>query len=204
MYAMICTRLDVCYALSVSSRYQSDPGLEHWAAVKTILKYLRKTKDLMLVCGGDEELIVSGYTDAGFMADPDDFKSQSDYVFILNGGAVNWKSSKQKTVADSTMEAEYVAASKASKEAVWIKQFLEDLGVVPSALAPVEIYCDNSGTVAQAREPSSHHKTRHIEHKYKLIRHHVEEGLVKVRNVHTDLNVSDPMTKPLPRAKHEP
>jgi len=155
------------------------------------------------VYGGDEELIVSGYTDAGFMTDPDDFKSQSGYVFILNGGAVDWKSSKQKTVADSMTEAEYVAASEASKEAVWIKQFLEDLGVVPSALDPVEIYCDNSGAVAQAREPSSHHKTRHIQRKYKLIRHHVEEGLVKVRKVHTDLNVSDPMTKPLPRAKHE-
>ncbi|XP_040251457.2 uncharacterized protein [Aegilops tauschii subsp. strangulata] len=139
----------------------------------------------------------------GFMTDPDDFKSQSGYVFILNGGAVDWKSSKQKTVADSTTEAEYVAASEASKEAVWIKQFLEDLGVVPSALDPVEIYCDNSGAVAQAREPSSHHKTRHIQRKYKLIRHHVEEGLVKVRKVHTDLNVSDPMTKPPPRAKHE-
>ena len=203
MYAMLCTRPDVSYALSVSSRYQSDPGLEHWAAVKGILKYLKRTKDLLLVYGGDEELIVSGYTDAGFMTDPDDFKSQSGYVFILNGGAVDWKSSKQKTVADSTTEAEYVAASEASKEAVWIKQFLEDLGVVPSALDPVEIYCDNSGAVAQAREPSSHHKTRHIERKYKLIRHHVEAGLVKVRKVHTDLNVSDPMTKPLPRAKHE-
>jgi len=85
------------------------------------------------VYGGDEELIVSGYTDAGFMTDPDDFKSQSGYVFILNGGVVDWKSSKQKTVADSTTEAEYVAALEASKEAVWIKQFLEDLGVVPSA-----------------------------------------------------------------------
>src|SRR3989337_3642422 len=116
MYAMICTRLDVCYALSVSSRYQSDPGLEHWAAVKTILKYLRKTKDLLLVYGGDEELIVSGYTDAGLMTDPDDFKSQSSYVFIMNGGAVCWKSSKQNIVADSMMKAEYVAASEASKE----------------------------------------------------------------------------------------
>ena len=155
MYAMLCTRPDVSYALSVSSRYQSDPGLEHWAAVKGILKYRRRTKDLLLVYGGDEELIVSGYTDASFMTDPDDFKSQLGYVFILNGGAVDWKSSKQKTVVDSTMEAEYVAASEASKEAVWIKQFLEDLGVVPSALDPVEIYCDNSGAVAQAREPSS-------------------------------------------------
>ena len=74
-----------------------------------------------------------------------------------------------KDWADSTTEAEYVAASEASKEAVWIKQFLEDLGVVPSALDPVEIYCDNSEAVAQAREPCSHHKTMHIQCKYKLI-----------------------------------
>jgi hypothetical protein len=84
----------------------------------------------------------------------------------LNGGPVDWKSSKQKTVVDSTIQAEYVAASEASKQVVWIKQFLEDLGVVPSALDPVEIYYDSSGTVAQAREPSSHHKTRHIKRKY--------------------------------------
>ena len=158
---------------------------------------------MLLVFGGDEELIVSGYTDANFMTDPDDFKSQSGYVFILNGGAVDWKSSKQKTVVDSMTEAEYVAASEASKEVVWIKKFLEEIGVVPSALDPVEIYCDNSGIVAQAREPCSHHKTRHIERKYKLIQDHVEVGLVKVRKVHKDLNVSDPMPKPLQRAKHD-
>jgi hypothetical protein len=94
MYAMICTRPDVSYALSVSSRYQSDPGLAHWAAVKNILKYLRRTKDMLLVYGGDEELIVNGYTDASFMTDIDDYKSQSGYVFTLNGGAVVWKSFK--------------------------------------------------------------------------------------------------------------
>ena len=162
MYAMLCTRPDVSYALSVCSRYQSDPGLAHWAAVKNILKYLRRTKDMLLVYGGDEELVVSGYTDASFMTDTDDFKSQSGYVFTLNGGAVVWKSFKQNTVADSTTEAEYIAASEASKEAVWIKKFLEELGVVPSALNPMELYCDNSGAVAQAKEPRSHQKSRHI------------------------------------------
>jgi ATP-binding cassette subfamily B (MDR/TAP) protein 1 len=60
MYAMICTRPDVSYALSVSSRYQSDPGVAHWTAVKNNLKYLRRTKDMLLVYGGDEELVVNG------------------------------------------------------------------------------------------------------------------------------------------------
>ena len=94
MYAMICTRPDVSYALSVTSRYQSDPGHDHWTAVKNILKYLKRTKDMFLVYGGDEELVVKGYTDASFVTDPDDFRSQSGFVYTLNGGAVSWKSSK--------------------------------------------------------------------------------------------------------------
>jgi hypothetical protein len=203
MYAMICTRPDVSFALSVSSRYQSDPGVGHWTAVKNILKYLNRTKEMFLVFGGDEELIVRGYTDASFMTDPDDFKSQSGYVFTLNGGAVSWKSSKQSTVADSTTEAEYVAASEASKEGYWIKKFVTELGVVPTALDPMELYCDNSGAVAQAKEPRSHQKSKHIERRFHIIRDFVDKGFVKICKIHTDLNVSDPMTKPLPRAKHE-
>ena len=203
MYAMICTRPDVSYALSVTSRYQSDPGVDHWTAVKNILKYLNRTKEMFLVYGGDEELIVKGYTDASFMTDPDDFRSQSGFVFTLNGGAVSWKSSKQSTVADSTTEAEYIAASEASKEGVWIKKFVTELGVVPSALDPMELYCDNSGAVAQAKEPRSHQKSKHIERRFHIIRDFVGRGDIKICKIHTDLNVSDPLTKPLPRAKHE-
>ena len=203
MYAMICTRPDVAFALSVSGRYQSNPGMGHWTAVKNILKYLNRTKEMFLVYGGDEELRVKGYTDASFMTDPDDFKSQSGFVFTLNGGAVSWKSSKQSTVADSTTEAEYIGASEASKEGFWIKKFITELGVVPSALDPVELYCDNSGAVAQAKEPRSHQKSKHIERRYHLIRDFVDKGYVKVCKIHTDQNVSDPMTKPPPRAKHE-
>jgi hypothetical protein len=110
MYAMLCTRPDVSYALSMTSRYQSNPGESHWIAVKNILKYLRRTKDQFLIYGGEEELSVKGYTDANFQTDRDNFRSQSGYVFCLNGGAVSWKSSKQETVANSTTEAEYIAA----------------------------------------------------------------------------------------------
>ena len=85
MYAMICTRPNVSYALIICSKYQSNPGMVHWAAAKDILKYLKRTKHLFLVYGGDEELVVKGYTDASFMTDLDDFKSQSGYVFTLNG-----------------------------------------------------------------------------------------------------------------------
>ena len=107
--------------------------------------------------GGQEgELVISGYTNAGLQSDLDDFRSQSGFVFCLNGGAVSWRSSKQDVVADSTTEAEYIAASNATKEAVWIKNVVFRLGVVPSITNPVDVYCDNNGAIAQAKEPRSH------------------------------------------------
>ena len=138
MYAVISTRPDVSYALSVTSRYQSDPGESHWTAVKNILKYLRITKNVFFVYGGEEELIVTGYTDASFQTNKDDSKSQSGYVFTINGGVVSWKSYKQETVADFTTEAEYIAASEATKEGVWIRKFLIELGCVSDRGGPVK------------------------------------------------------------------
>ena len=119
MYAMICTRLDVSYALSITSRYQQNPGENHWIAVKNILKYLRRTKDMFLIYGGvEEELSVKCYTDASFQTDRDDSKSQLGFVVMINSSVVPWKSSKQDVVAQSTTELEYIAASEAAKEAV--------------------------------------------------------------------------------------
>ncbi|KAG8497050.1 hypothetical protein CXB51_008289 [Gossypium anomalum] len=170
MYAMLCTRPDVSYALSMTSRYQVDPGEGHWTTVKNILKYLRRTKDTFLIYGGEEELSVKGYTDASFQTDKDDSRSQSGFVFCLNGGAMSWKSSKQSTVADSTTEAEYIAASEATKEAVWIKKFITELGVVPSISDAIKLRCDNNGAIAQVKEPRSHQRSKHILRRYHIIR----------------------------------
>jgi hypothetical protein len=89
MYAMLCTRPDVSNALSLTSIYQSDLGVEHWTSVKNILKYLNRTKEMFLVYGGDEELVVKGCINASFDTEPDDSKSQTGYVYILNGRAVS-------------------------------------------------------------------------------------------------------------------
>jgi hypothetical protein len=89
MYAMLCTRIDVSYALSATSRYQSIYGEAHWTIVKNILKYLRRTKETFLIFGGEEELIIKGYIDASFQIDTNYSKSLFSVVFCLNGGAVN-------------------------------------------------------------------------------------------------------------------
>jgi hypothetical protein len=203
MYAMLCTRPDVCLAINLVGRYQSDPGVDHWTAVKNILKYLKRTKDMFLIYGGDEELVVKGYVDASFDTDPDDSKSQTGYVFILNGGAVSWCSSKQSVVAGSTCEAEYIAASQAAHEGVWRKEFISDLGVIPSASCPMTILCDNTGAIAIAKEPKFHKRTKHIKHRFNSIRNYIKDGDIDICKVHTNLNVADPVTKPLPRAKHD-
>ena len=117
MYVMLCTRPDICYSIGIVSRYQSNPGREHWTVVKHILKYLRRTKDYMLDYHGDE-LAPIGYTDSNFQLDADLRKSTSGYVFTLGGAVVSWRSIKQSCIVDSTMEAEYVLTSEATKEAV--------------------------------------------------------------------------------------
>ncbi len=89
MYAMLYTRLDVSYALSMAAGTNQILGEQHWVAVKNILKYLRRTKDMFLVYRGEEVLVVKGYTDASFQIDKEDCRSQSGYVFCLNGGAVS-------------------------------------------------------------------------------------------------------------------
>ncbi|KAK8624781.1 hypothetical protein V6N13_089667 [Hibiscus sabdariffa] len=146
MYAMICTRPDLSYALSMTSRYQANPGEGHWTAVKNILKYLRRTKDVFLVYGGKEELRIKGYTDASFQTDKDSSRSQSSFEFCL------------------------YKASEATKEDVWIKEFISELRVVPSILDAVGLYCDNDGAIAQAKDPRSHHGPKHNFKCFYLIR----------------------------------
>ena len=116
---------------------------------------------------------------------------------------MSWNSSKQETVADSTTEAEYIAASDAAKEAVWIEKFVAELGVVPSIADPITLYCDNTGAIAQAKEPRSHQRSKHIQRRFHLIRDIVDRGDVKICKIPTDDNLSDPLTKPLAQRKHE-
>ena len=110
----------------------------------------------MLLIFGDSELKVRGYTDANFQTDKDDYRSQLGLIFLLKGGAVSWKSSKQSTIADSTIEVEYIAASEAAKEAVWMHKFITMVEVVPSNIELITVYCDNNGAIMQAKEPPSH------------------------------------------------
>ncbi|GKB84206.1 hypothetical protein Tco_0956478 [Tanacetum coccineum] len=182
MYAMTCTRPDVSFALSMVSRHQQNSGEGHWIAVKNILRYLRNTKDRFLVYGGEKELRVTGYCDVGWQTNKDDSRLQSGWVFLLNREAVTWK--VQSKIQWQTLRAsEYIAACEASKETIWMKNFIGDLGVVPTVQDPVEIFCDNESAAALTKEPKDYGKSKHIERKYHFVRSKVEEGHVIVKDI---------------------
>nr|GEV45618.1 retrotransposon protein, putative, Ty1-copia subclass [Tanacetum cinerariifolium] len=164
MYAVRCTRPDVAFTQNVKSQFQQNLGDLHWTTVKNILKYLRNTKDMFLVYRGDlkRELRVFCYTDASYLTDADDLKSQTGYVFVLNGGAVDWKSAKQSIFAFSSTEAKYIVAFEASKEAVWVRKFIFVLGVVSTIEEPISMYCDNTGAIAIANESGITKGARHF------------------------------------------
>ncbi|GKG37713.1 hypothetical protein Tco_0456936, partial [Tanacetum coccineum] len=109
---------------------------------------------VFLVYEGDmkRDLRVSCYIDVGYLTDADDMKSQTEYVFVLNGGVVDWKSTKQSIFATSFIDVEYIAAFDALKEAVWIRKFISGLGVVPTIEEPINMYCDNTGAIAIAKD----------------------------------------------------
>jgi len=105
-------------------------------------------------------------------------------------------------VAGSTCEAEYIAASEAASEGVWM-EFISDLGVRPSASGPMKIFCDNTGAIALAKESRFHKRTKHIKRRFNSICDQVKEGGIEICNIHTDLNVVNSLTKLLPQAKHD-
>ncbi|GJZ35139.1 hypothetical protein Tco_0580956 [Tanacetum coccineum] len=203
MYVVRCTRRDVAFAQNLTSRFQQNPGELHWTAMKNILKYLRNTKDMFLVYGGNPstELRIECYCDAGFETDRDDTKSQTRYVFVLNGGAVDWKSSKQSTIVMSATESEYIATSEAAMEAVWIRKFISGLGIVPTINEHLNMYCDNSAAVHYANEPRVQRGARHYHRRYHYVRESVELGEIRILKVQTNNNLADPFIKTLSNRK---
>ena len=128
MYAMVSIRMDISHVVGVVCRYLSSPGKSHWDAVKWILRYLRGTSTLCL-CFGNSKPSLEGFVNDDMAGDLDDRRSTSGFLFTFAGGAISWQSKLQKCVALSTTEAEYIVATEAGKEMVWLKRFLLELGL---------------------------------------------------------------------------
>ncbi|KAE8665697.1 Esterase/lipase/thioesterase family protein isoform 2 [Hibiscus syriacus] len=190
MFAMICTRPNIAQAVGVVSRYMANPGKEHWNIVKRILRYIKETSNVALYYEGSN-LLINGYVDSDYAGGLDKSKSTTGYVFKVAGGAVSWVSKLQSVVATSTKEAEYVAATQASKEAIWLTMLLEELGHNQEY---VSLFCDSQSALHLVRNPTFHSRTKHIRVQYHFIREKVEEGTVDMQKIHSKDNITDFMT----------
>ena len=203
MYAMVGTRPDIAFAVGAVSRYASNPGDEHWRAVKRILRYLKGTAEKGLLFSGSTTSVgvnVIGYSDADWAGCHDDRRSTTGYLFQLGGAAISWSSKKQKTTALSSTEAEYMALAATIKEAMWLRSLLREAGFPQKK--PTVIYEDNQSCMLFSKNPGKHDRTKHIDIRY----HYVREQVVEFKNVTliykpTDEMVADMNTKPLGGAK---
>ncbi|CAM8922241.1 unnamed protein product [Rhodiola kirilowii] len=199
MYAMIATRPDLSYAVSLLSRYMSKPGKYHWYALKHVIAYVNSSAELGL-CYSKSAVVseLIGYVDADFASDGDSRKSNTSYVFTLSGNCIVWKSRLQPLVAQSTTESEYVAICDACKEAVWLQSMLKETKLIEKNAV---IYSDSQSALQLSKNPVYHERTKHIDIKYHYIRSLVETGAVYLLKVDTADNPSDFGTKIVTNAK---
>jgi hypothetical protein len=197
MYAMVCTRPDIAHAVGVVSRYMNNPGKEYWEAEKWILRYLRGTATHAL-CFGGSNIFLQGYVDSDMAGDKDNRRSTTGYVFTIGGMIVSWILKLQKVVALSTIEVEYVAATEASKEMIWLHRFMEELGRKQEKNM---LYCDIQSAIHLANNSTFHSKTKHIQLRYHFIRSILEDGHLKLEKIHTSHNPIDMLTKGVTREK---
>ena len=202
MYLMIGTRPDLAFAIRKLSQYLEQPLQSHWIAVKRVFRYIAGTRHYGILFHGNKGINLIGYTDSDWAGCRETRKSTSGYVFSLAGGAISWRSKKQSIVALSTCEAEYIAASLACKEAIWLSRLLSDM-LKHNEPQCIELRSDNSGAIATAKNIGVNQRNKHIDIKYHFVRDCQEQGRVRLEKWPTNEQVADILTKGLDRVKFE-
>ena len=191
MYVMVCIRSDIAHEVGVVNRFMSRIGKQHWEAVKWILRYLKGSLDTCL-CFTGASLKLQGYVDADFADDIDSRKSTTGFVFTPSGTTISWALNLQKIVTFSTIEAEYVAATKVGKKMIWLHGFLNELGKKQEMCI---LHSDNQSVIFLAKNLAFHSKSKHIQTKYHFIRYLVEDKLVILEKICGSKNLADMLTK---------
>ena len=167
------TRPDICFAVNVVSRYMHCPTKQHLGAAKRILRYVAGTVNFGLWYCHVSDCRLFGYTDSDWAGCLDDRKSTSGNCFSFGSGVVTWSSKKQETVALSTCEAEYTAASAAARQVMWLRNLLADFNFDQNGAT--QIFCDNRSAIEITRNPRFHGRTKHVDIQHHFIRQLVAE-----------------------------
>lgn len=195
LYAALCTRPDILYATILLSRFNENPKLIHWVAVKRIMRYLKKTQTVGLMFEKSRnEVEIKAYADADWGSDPKERKSTSGVLVTICDSPVIFVSKQQSTVAQSSSEAELIAANEATKEIAWLTTFLKELKIDHTK---PKLFVDNMGAIHMTKNNEVRRKSKHIDLKYHYVRLKYLEGLFDIVYVNTADQKADFLTKPL-------
>ena len=179
------TRPDLLYSVGLLSRYVETPTTDHLSVAKRILRYVKGTLNLGLRYSKDQTLdSLVGYSNSDFAGDMDDRKSTLGYVFLMGSSIISWGSLKQKTVALSSCEAEYIAATTAACQGIWLNRLISELNGVDETLW--KLLVDNQSAITQSKNPAHHSRTKHIDTRYHFIRQCIEEKRTAVAYVKSE------------------
>jgi len=173
------TTPNIMQGVSLISRFMETPKGTHWNAGKIILRYLAGTRDCGIMYASTKEKDLIGYTDSDFEAKLDGMKRTSGYVFHLGSGVISWAYKKQPIVTLSSTEEEYVAATLAACQAVWLRRVFD--GLKQKQQGSTTIYCDNTSVIALCKNSVFHQKSKHINTRYHFIRELVSNGEVHLK-----------------------
>lgn len=204
-YLSCCTRPDITFATNFLARYVIKNNKQVWEYLKSVLKYLKQTKELKLTYTKkiNYNSILEGYADASWGdKNKADLRSTTGYMFkLFESNTITWKTIRQKSVSLSTAEAEYYAACEAIKEALWIKNLSTTLGI--NIIKPITIHEDNTACISIMNTPAGHNRTKHIELNLQMIKSHIEQNTVSLSHISTERQLADLLTKPLQPAQFE-
>lgn len=193
------TRPDLAYSVGYASRYMQAPRSTHLQAVKQILRYVKGTVDLGIQYRRKGNDLLLEFSDSSFSVDLDDGKGTTGLIFYFNNGHIAWNSQKQQTVALSSCEAEFMTATSAACQAIWLRGLLAE--ITGRQEEQVVIYVENKSAIALMKNPVFHGRSKHINTRYHYIRECVEKEQIKVEHVSADQQRADILTKALPRLK---
>ncbi len=201
-YLSTITRPNLVYAVSLIGRYNSNPNQEHLDAVLRIYAYLIGIKHYGLFYTKDNREL-KGFVDSDYESCLNTARSTTGWIFTLAESSIFWASKRQQTVSLFSTEAEYMAATEAAKEAIWIKSFVNDLGIANYQLGSIQLYVDNASAIKLSKNPEFHQRTKHIAIRHYFVRECVEDGYIQIIWIKGTENLADAFTKVLRRPKFE-
>ena len=197
---MLGTRPDIAFAVTKLSQHAANPTEDHLNRALYICHYLLGTANYSLVFDGPSDSGLMAYSDSDWASDPNMRKSTTGYMVKLVGAIFSWNSRAQKTVALSSTEAEYMSLSDTSRQLLWIKSLMSELGI---DLSPIPLFGDNQGSIFLASNPVQEKRIKHIDLRYHFIRNVVQNKRVELFFIEGASNPADLFTKNLGRVKFQ-